>query len=90
MDADLVDAAVFYPTPRLSQIVITHQDPALHLLMVQAYNDWLIEYCAHDPSRLGAIMLLPNRGVEQAVAEIERVAGPSRRRRRARGPLPAR
>lgn len=75
MDADLVDAAVFYPTPRLSQIVITHQDPALHLLMVQAYNDWLIEYCAHDPSRLGAIILLPNRGVEQAVAEVERVAG---------------
>jgi uncharacterized protein len=75
MDADLVDAAVFYPTPRLSQIVITHQDPALHLLMVQAYNDWLIDYCAYDPARLGAIVLLPNRGVEQAVAEIERVAG---------------
>jgi predicted TIM-barrel fold metal-dependent hydrolase len=75
MDADVVDAAVFYPTPRLSQIVISQRDPAFHLLMVQAYNDWLIEYCAHDPARLGAIILLPNRGVEQAVAEIQRVAG---------------
>jgi predicted TIM-barrel fold metal-dependent hydrolase len=75
MDADVVDAAVFYPTPRLSQIVISAQDPAFHLMMVQAYNDWLIEYCAHDPARLGAIILLPNRGIEQAVAEIERVAG---------------
>jgi uncharacterized protein len=75
MDADLVDAAVFYPTPRISQIVIANRDPELHLAMVRAYNDWLIDYCAHDPSRLGAIVLLPNRGVEQATAEIERVAG---------------
>lgn len=75
MDADLVDAAVFYPTPRISQIVIANQDAELHLAMVQAYNDWLIDYCSHDPSRLGAIVLLPNRGVDQAVAEIERVAG---------------
>jgi predicted TIM-barrel fold metal-dependent hydrolase len=75
MDADLVDAAVFYPTPRISQIVIANQDPELHLAMVQAYNDWLIDYCSHDPSRLGAIVLLPNRGIDQAVAEIERVAG---------------
>jgi uncharacterized protein len=74
MDADMVDAAVFYPTPRISQIVIANQDPELHLAMVQAYNDWLIEYCSHDPSRLGAIVLLPNRGTDQAVAEIERVA----------------
>jgi predicted TIM-barrel fold metal-dependent hydrolase len=75
MDADLVDAAVFYPTPRLSQIVIANPDPELHLQMVQAYNDWLIEYCSHDPARLGAIVLLPNRGVDQAVGEIKRVAG---------------
>jgi predicted TIM-barrel fold metal-dependent hydrolase len=75
MDADLVDAAVFYPTPRLSHMVIANQDPELHLAMVQAYNDWLIDYCSHDPTRLGAIVLLPNRGVEQAVAEIERLAG---------------
>jgi predicted TIM-barrel fold metal-dependent hydrolase len=75
MDADLVDAAVFYPTPRISQIVIANRDAELHLAMVRAYNDWLIDYCAYDPSRLGAIILLPNRGVEQATAEIERVAG---------------
>ena len=57
--------------------------------MVQAYNDWLIDYCSHDPSRLGAIVLLPNRGVDDAVAEIERVAGTHERRRRARsGAIP--
>ncbi len=74
MDADLVDAAVFYPTPRVSHIVISNKDPELHLEMVRAYNDWLIDYCSHDPSRLGAIVLLPNRGVDDAVAELERVA----------------
>ena len=73
LDEDLIDAAVFYPTPRLSHIVIANQDPDLHLAMVRAYNDWLIDYCAFEPSRLGAIVLLPNRGIEQALAEIERV-----------------
>ena len=27
LDEDLIDAAVFYPTPRLSHIVIANQDP---------------------------------------------------------------
>jgi predicted TIM-barrel fold metal-dependent hydrolase len=75
MDADLVDAAVFYPTPRISQLLIANPDPELHLALVRAYNDWLVEYCSHDPDRLGAIVLVPNRGVEQAVAEVERLAG---------------
>jgi predicted TIM-barrel fold metal-dependent hydrolase len=75
MDADLVDAAVLYPTPRISQLLIANPDPELHLALVQAYNDWLIEYCSHDPTRLGAIVLVPNRGVDQAVAEVERLAG---------------
>jgi uncharacterized protein len=74
MDADLVDAAVIYPTPRISHLVIANPDPEFHLAMVQAYNDWLSEYCEHDPSRLGGIMLVPNRGAADAVREIKRVA----------------
>ncbi len=73
LDVDMVDAAVFYPTPRLSHLIIANPDAELHTAMVRAYNDWLIEYCSYDPSRLGAIFLIPNRGVEAAVAEIERV-----------------
>jgi predicted TIM-barrel fold metal-dependent hydrolase len=75
MDQDLVDAAVFYPTPRVSHLVIANPDPDFHLALVQAYNDWLSEFCAYDPTRLGGIMLIPNRGVGQAVAEIERMSG---------------
>jgi len=74
MDLDMVDAAVLYPTPRLSHLMIATEEPDLHLSMVRAYNDWLAEYAAHEPSRLGGIALIPNRGVEQAVDEIERVA----------------
>ncbi len=73
MDVDLVDAAVLYPTPRISHLMIANPDPEFHLAMVRAYNDWLSEYAEHDPSRLGGIMLIPNRGVDDAVKEIERV-----------------
>ncbi len=75
MDMDLIDAAVLYPTPRLSHAVIATQDPAFHLAQVSAYNDWICEYAAHDPSRLGAIVLLPNRGRDMALAELDRLAG---------------
>jgi len=73
MDEDLVDAAVLYPTPRVSQLVIANDDPEFHLAMVEAYNDWLSEYCSYDPTRLGGMMLLPNRGVAAAIDEIGRV-----------------
>jgi predicted TIM-barrel fold metal-dependent hydrolase len=75
MDEDLVDAAVLYPTPRISHLVIANPDPEFHLELVMAYNDWLSEYTEHDPSRLGGIMLVPNRGVDAALKEIERVKG---------------
>jgi len=75
MDVDLVDACVLFPTPRVSQLVVGTRDPELHLALVQAYNDWLTEYCEHDPSRLGGVMIVPNRGVEDAVAEVKRVLG---------------
>jgi predicted TIM-barrel fold metal-dependent hydrolase len=74
MDEDLVDASVLYPTPRLSHLVIATVEPDLHLAMVRAYNDWLSEYASHDPSRLGGVALIPNRGVDQAIDEIRRVA----------------
>jgi predicted TIM-barrel fold metal-dependent hydrolase len=69
------DAQVLYPTPRLSHGVIATPDPDMHLEMVRAYNDWISEFAAYDPSRLGGIFLLPNRGVEMAVEEVRRLAG---------------
>ena len=46
---------------------------ARHHAMVRAYNDFLSEFCAHDPSRLGGAALLPNRGVKECLEELERL-----------------
>src|SRR3984893_17467969 len=62
VDFDFVDACVWFPTPRVSQLVIGTPDPALHLALVRAYNDWLSEYCEHEPARLRGVMLVTNRG----------------------------
>ena len=73
MDRDRVDAEVLYPTPRLSNAIVAHRDADYHHTMVRAYNDWISEYVAHAPERFGGLAILPNRGVEEAAAEIERV-----------------
>jgi len=74
MARDRVDAEVLYPTPRLSQSLIATTDVELHLALIRAYNDWLSEYVDHAPRRFAGLAILPNRGAELAVAEIERVA----------------
>jgi predicted TIM-barrel fold metal-dependent hydrolase len=73
MDRDGVDAEMLYPTPRLSGAIIANQDTEYHLTMVRAYNDWISEFVEYAPERFGGIAIVPNRGVEEAVAEIERV-----------------
>ncbi len=75
MDRDRVDAEVLYPTPRLAQGVVATADVEFHVALVRAYNDWLSEYVAHAPERFAGLMLVPNRGAEHAVAEIDRVLG---------------
>ena len=79
MDTDGVDAEVLYPTPRLARASHANPDPELHLALVRAYNDWLSEYCSHDPSRLLGLAMIPNRGgVEAAVGGARSGARPSR------------
>jgi len=73
LDADLVDAEVLFPN-RPWQAVVANKDAELHHAMVRAYNDWLSEYASYAPQRLGGMAAIPNRGVDEAVAEVERVA----------------
>jgi predicted TIM-barrel fold metal-dependent hydrolase len=68
-----VDAEVLYPTPRLAQALYGNTEPEMHLVLVRAYNDWIHEYASHDLHRFRALPILPNRGVDQALAEIARV-----------------
>jgi predicted TIM-barrel fold metal-dependent hydrolase len=72
LDEDGVDAEVlFHGHPGTA--VAACEDPVLHHEMVRAYNDWVSEFCAYAPDRLGGTALIPNRGVDGALAEIERV-----------------
>jgi predicted TIM-barrel fold metal-dependent hydrolase len=74
MDQDGVDAEVLYPTPRLSSAITAHRDADYHHAMVRAYNDWISEFVGYAPDRFGGLIWVPNRGVEEALAEIARVA----------------
>jgi predicted TIM-barrel fold metal-dependent hydrolase len=71
MDADNIDAEVLFPSA-IHQWITAVPDSATHLEMVRAYNDWVSEFCATDPARLGGVAMIPSRGVDSALAEIDR------------------
>jgi predicted TIM-barrel fold metal-dependent hydrolase len=73
MDEDRVDAEVLFPSGATNTYIAACEDTALHHEMVRAYNDFVSEFCAHAPDRLGGTALLPNRGIAGALSEVERV-----------------
>ena len=75
-DLDGVTAEVMYPTPSVQAAMALVEDEEFHLALVRAYNDWVSEYVAYDPSRFCGLVLLPNRGgAKLAVEEMNRVLG---------------
>ncbi|HXA29009.1 MAG TPA: amidohydrolase family protein [Candidatus Angelobacter sp.] len=74
MDEDGVDADVLFPAVFGTRGVNlpVEADAAI----CRGYNDWLSqEYTAADPERLLGLALLPKGGIEEAIAEMRRVAG---------------
>jgi predicted TIM-barrel fold metal-dependent hydrolase len=47
-------------------------DPEVSAAVMRAYNDWLAEFCAHDPKRLVGVACLPSKNPEAAADEIRR------------------
>jgi predicted TIM-barrel fold metal-dependent hydrolase len=76
MDDDGVYAQVLYPNAGGfgSQAFLKIGDPKLMLECVQAYNDFLVEWCSADPNRLIPVMASPFWDVDVWVKEIERCA----------------
>ena len=75
MDQDGVDAELMYPTPRVcNSIFWNNVDQEFHLALIRAYNDWLSEYCSHDPERLGGAAMMPTGSLEAAMGEYRRVS----------------
>jgi len=70
MDRDGVEAQVMYGP--VSSMTIA--DPALRAASLQAYNDWLIEFCLAAPSRLLGVAILPPEDPVAAREEVYRLA----------------
>jgi uncharacterized protein len=72
MGADLTFA---YPTVGAWLFAIDALDIELSGALVRAYNDWLLDYCSHDPSFLRAVGVVNRHDPAQMVPELERIAG---------------
>jgi predicted TIM-barrel fold metal-dependent hydrolase len=70
MAVDRISAAALYPTYGLMIQGVTEREPALALC--RALNDWLAEYCAHDPQHLIGIATLPMTDASDALGEARR------------------
>ena len=74
MDEEGIDIALFYPSLGLDW-ESSSDDADLVAAHCRVYNDWLIDFCSTDPSRLVPIAHISFMDVEQAVAETRRVVG---------------
>ena len=70
MAVDGIERAALYPTFGLMIQGVTEREPALAL--ARAVNDWLAEYCAHDPSKLIGVGTLPMVDAGDALLEARR------------------
>lgn len=71
-DADSVSAEVLYGYPYLWDAIKQVEDRELRLACARAYNDWLAEFCAHDPQRLIGVGRIPTSSIEDARQELVR------------------
>ncbi|MBJ19623.1 MAG: amidohydrolase [Deltaproteobacteria bacterium] len=76
MDEEGIYGQVIYPNTGGfgSQAFLKIKDPKLQLECVQAYNDFLVDWCSADPNRLIPVMASPFWDVDAWVGEIERCA----------------
>jgi len=72
LDTEGIDGVVLYPSVGLFVPFQHDLPPALSIDACRAYNDWVAEYCATDPSRLAAVAIVPLVDVEASAAEARR------------------
>ena len=70
-DRDGVQAEVLYGILGAS-MRINDNEAAGELLRI--YNDWLAQFCATHPERYAGLASIPNHDIDEACAEVERVA----------------
>lgn len=70
-----VERSYLYPTAGLWLFAIDAMAPELAAALVRAYNDWLREFCAHDPAFLRPVGAICRHDPEAMVSELQRIAG---------------
>lgn len=69
LDREGIDVQVIYP----SQLSVSAEtDTAYATAWVQAYNDWLAEFCAVNPQRLKGVATVALQDIPAAIAEVRR------------------
>lgn len=71
-EIDGVEAEVLFPSMAMSFFAMPAAD--LQQECFRVYNDWVVEYCSHDPRRLYGVGMVSLLDVEQGTRELERVA----------------
>jgi len=71
-DQDGVDAEILYTHPSYISSWRGISDNEPYKALIRAYNEWLAEeYCSFAPDRLIAMGVIPDTGIDDAVAELE-------------------
>ncbi|HMG40475.1 MAG TPA: amidohydrolase family protein [Acidimicrobiales bacterium] len=70
LDSEGLAATVLFPSAAL--LFGWYENPDIAAAMCRAYNEWLAEYCAADPSRLFGVAVLPQQEPRLAAAELQR------------------
>lgn len=73
-DRDGVDAEVLFSSVVATALKKVGDDRELQRAIATAYNAWASEYCSHAPDRLFGVGIVPFTGIDDAVAELERIA----------------
>src|SRR5690242_7785100 len=74
MDQQGIDAVVLYPSVGLFVPYQPELDAAGNDDACRRYDDWITEFCAHDPRRLAAAGIAPLADPQRAAAETRRAA----------------
>jgi predicted TIM-barrel fold metal-dependent hydrolase len=73
LDAEGIDVAVMYPGLGLKLAGLRDLD--LAVASCEVYNDWVADWCAVAPDRLGGVGALPLQDPTRAASEVHRIAG---------------
>jgi predicted TIM-barrel fold metal-dependent hydrolase len=70
-----VDRTFLYPTKGLWLFAIDSMQADLAAALVRAYNDWLLDFCNHEPGFLSPVGAVSQHDPADMVNELRRVAG---------------